>query len=269
MSVLDTGFTYGDSVYETMRTYGGRPFRLDRHLQRLRASAGRLGIAVPIGDEVLRRWAAELLARAANPESYLRITVSRGRGELSYNFDRVEGPTVVMVVKPFPAYPEAAYSEGVDVIVSSVRRNHPQALDPAIKASNLLNNILAIREAQARGAAEALLLNHAGFLAEGASTNVFLVRAGVVTTPPLDAGILAGITREIVLEVGRRLGLPLREEPVPAEALRAADEAFLTSSTREVMPIRTVDGQPVGTGKPGPLTRRLLAAFREEVARSG
>jgi branched-chain amino acid aminotransferase len=148
------------------------------------------------------------------------------------------------------------------VAAVSIRRNHPRALDPAIKSSNLLNNILAVREAQARGADEPVLLNHEGFLAEGASTNVFLARAGTLFTPPLAAGILAGITREVVIGLAAGLGLPVREEPLRLEDLLAADEAFLTSTTREVVPIQKVDETVIGPGRPGPLTRRVMEAFR-------
>lgn len=268
VSVLDNGFTFGDGVYETLRTYAGRPFRLDRHLERLRGSAARLGIALALGDGELRRRLEALLARAANPESYIRLIVTRGVGDISYNFDRVKGPTVVMAVKPFPAYPEHHFRDGVDAIVSSIRRNHPQALDPAIKSCNLLNNILAVREAQARGVGEAILLNQKGDVAEGASTNVFAVRAGALVTPPLDAGILAGITRDVVIEMGRRRGLDVREERLALSALLGADEAFLTSTTRELAPIRSVDGRPIGSGRPGPTTLALLSAFRAEAARA-
>jgi branched-chain amino acid aminotransferase len=268
VSVLDNGFTFGDGVYETLRTYAGRPFRLDRHLERLRGSAARLGIALALGDGELTRRLEALLARAANPESYIRLIVTRGVGDISYNFDRVKGPTVVMAVKPFPAYPEHHFRDGVDAIVSSIRRNHPQALDPAIKSCNLLNNILAVREAQARGVGEAILLNQAGDVAEGASTNVFAVRAGALVTPPLDAGILAGITRDVVIELGRRRGLDVREERLALSALLGADEAFLTSTTRELAPIRSVDGRPIGSGRPGPTTLALLSAFRAEAARA-
>jgi branched-chain amino acid aminotransferase len=267
VSILDNGFTFGDSVYETLRTYGGRPFLLDRHLARLRASASRLGIAIPRSDRELAGDLDELLRRADNAESYIRLIVTRGVGDISYSFDAVKGPTVVMAVKPYQPYPDRHYTDGVDVIVSSIRRNHPLALDPAIKSCNLLNNILAVRESQAKGAAEPILLNQAGELAEGASTNVFVVRAGVVTTPPLDAGILPGITRAFVLELGRDLGLTMREATLRAEDLIAAEEAFLTSTTREIVPIRAVDGRSVGAGKPGPTTRRLLAAFRERAPR--
>jgi branched-chain amino acid aminotransferase len=262
VSVLDNGFTFGDAVYETLRTYGGRPFELGRHLARLRASAARLGFSIPQDDGELGGRLSALLARAANVESYIRLIVSRGVGDISYHFERVGPPTVVMVAKPFEPYPEAAYEEGIAVAVVDIRRNSPRALDPAIKSCNLLNNILAVREAQGRGAEEALLLNERDELAEGASTNLFLVRSGSVQTPPLEAGILAGITRVVVLDLLRELGLPHGEGRVSVADLRAADEVFLTSSTREVMPVRTVDGRAVGDGRPGPATRRILAAFR-------
>lgn len=267
VSILDNGFTFGDAVYETLRTYGGRPFALDRHIARLRLSASRLGISIPQDDASLRGTLDELLARAANPESFVRLIVTRGLGDISYHFERVKGPTVVMAVKPFEGFPESSYTEGVPLALVSVRRNHRDALDPAIKSNNLLNNVLAVREAQAKGAVEGILLNQAGQVAEGASTNVFLVKGGVAITPPLEAGILHGITREVVLELARQAGIPAREEAVTPEALRQADEVFITSSTREVMPARTIDDRPVGDGKPGPVTRALIAAYRAAIER--
>lgn len=267
VSVLDNGFTFGDSVYETLRTYGGRPFLLDRHLARLRNSAARLGIQIPLTDEGFAARLKELLARAANPESYIRFIVTRGVGDITYNFDRVKGPTVVLAVKPYEPLPERHYQEGIPVILSSIRRNHPQALDPGIKSCNLLNNILAVREAQAKGALEPILLNQAGDVAEGASANVFLVKAGGLLTPPLEAGILPGITRMVVLELARQLGLATREDTVRVPELLAADEVFLTSTLKELAPIRHIDGRQVGNGKPGPVTLRLLRAYREYAAR--
>jgi branched-chain amino acid aminotransferase len=265
VSVFDNGFTFGDSVYETLRTYGGRPFALDRHLRRLRRSASRIAVDVPLGDDVLRGRLDALLAAAANPESYVRLIVTRGVGDVSYRFDRIHGPTVVMIAKPFEAPPEEAYSGGIAASLSSVRRNHRTALDPAIKSCNLLNNVLAVREAQGRGASEALMLNLEGDLAEGASSNVFLVRDGVVRTPSLDSGILPGITREIVLELLPSLGIEGREERLRADDLLGADEVFVTSSLREALPVRSVDGRLVGDGRPGPVTRRILAGFRDRV----
>lgn len=267
VSVLDNGFTFGDSVYETLRTYGGRPFHLDRHLRRLRQSAGRLAIAVPQADGELAGRVDEVLARAGNEESYIRLLVSRGVGDISYRFERVTGPTVVVLVKPYEAWPEECYTEGIDVVVSPVRRNHRLALDPAIKSCNLINNILAMQDAQARGAREAIMLNHEGDVAEGAGSNVFLVARGRLTTPPLEAGLLSGITREVVLELAGRLGIEAREDTVRVADLVQADEAFVTSTLKEVCPIRAMDGRPVGTGRAGAVTRRVLQAYREYAAR--
>lgn len=263
VSVLDNGFTYGDSVYEVLRTYGGRAFEPGRHFRRLRRSAGRLGFEVPVADAQLLAQVDALLARVPGGESYIRIIVTRGVGDCSYNFERVQGPTFVMIQKPLPPYPARHYEEGIRAAVVGVRRNHPRALDPAIKSSNLLNNILAVREAQSRGAEEPVLLNQEGFLTEGASTNVFVGRSGTLLTPPLSAGILAGITREVVLELLAGLGIPCREQPLHVEDLLGADEAFMTSTTREVVPVRQVDESRVGDGRPGPLTRRVMQAFRE------
>jgi branched-chain amino acid aminotransferase len=267
VSVLDTGFTFGDSVYETLRTYGARPFHLDRHLRRLRASAGRLGIPVPEGDEPFARDVDAVLARAGNPESYIRIMMTRGVGDVSYHFDRVQGPTRVVIVKPYEPVPERCYSEGVPVIVASVRRNSPRALDPAIKSGNLINNILAVREAQAAGAFEPILLNDNGEVAEGASANVFVVKDGACLTPPLFAGLLPGVTRQLLLEIGSGLRIPMREETLVVADLLAADEAFITSTLKEAVPVRAVDGKPVGEGRPGPVTLRLLKAYRDYASR--
>jgi branched-chain amino acid aminotransferase len=263
VSVLDNGFTFGDAVYETLRTYAGRPFHLDRHLERLRASADRLGFAPPFGDDVFARRLDELLARAGNDESYIRIILSRGEGDISYRFDRVKGPTLVMVVKPFEPPPERDYAEGIPVVIASVRRNHPRALDPAIKSNNLLNNILAVREGQARGATETILLNDGGEVAEGASSNVFVVKGGRVSTPPLAAGILSGITRRLVLDLCREAGIPASEETLRVADLLAADEVFITSTTKEAAPVTAIDGKPVGSGQPGPVHKRILQAYRD------
>jgi len=267
VSVLDNGFTFGDSVYETLRTYGGRPFHLDRHLARLRRSAARLGIEIPLGDDVFAERLAALLERARNDESYIRIIVTRGVGDISYHFDRVHGPTVVLAVKPYEPFPESTYTEGVAVIIASVRRNHPRALDPGIKSCNLLNNILAVREAQAKGAMEPILLNDVGEIAEGASTNVFIVKNDTVATPPLSAGILPGVTRQLLIEIGPTVGIPVREDSLSVQDLLGADEAFVTSTLKEAAPIRSVDGTPIGGGRPGPVTLRLLQAYRDYAQR--
>jgi branched-chain amino acid aminotransferase len=268
VSVMDNGFVFGDSAYETLRTYHGRPFELGRHLRRLRASTGRLGFAIPASDDDLGARLDALLARAQNAESYIRMIVSRGVGDMTYNFGRVQGPTVVMVAKPLEPFPETHQTQGIPVAIVSIKRNSPRALDPAIKTSNLLNNILATREAQAKGGFEALLLNEREELAEGAGSNVFVVRAGRVSTPPLSAGILAGITRELVFELARPLGIGVCEEVLSASDLLRADEAFITSTLKELTPIKSVDGRAVGSGTPGAVTLRLLAAYHEHALRA-
>jgi branched-chain amino acid aminotransferase len=267
VSVLDNGFTFGDGAYETLRTYGGRPFALARHLRRLRASVARLGFDLPLSDDELRARLEALLAAAGNAEAYIRLLVTRGVGDCSYHFERVQGPTVVMLTKPHVAPAERAYEEGVAVALVDVRRNSPRALDPAIKASSLLNNVLATRAAQAHGAFEALMLNEQGEVCEGAGSNVFVVRQGRVSTPPLAAGILAGITREILMELAPAAGHVVHEQTLTVAELRAADEAFLTSTLKEVLPIGALDGLAVGNGHPGPVTRALLAAYRAYAAR--
>jgi branched-chain amino acid aminotransferase len=261
VSVLDNGFAFGDSVYEVMRTYSGQVFEPGRHFRRLRASAARLGFEIPGTDAELLRQVDALVARAGAGEHYVRIIVSRGVGDCSYDFRNLGAPTVVMIQKPLAAVPARHYEEGIRVAAVSIRRNHPRALDPAIKSSNLLNNILAVREAQARGCDEPLLLNQEGYLAEGASTNVFVVMEGALLTPPLSAGILAGITREVVIELASGLGMPCHQKPLHLDTLLGADEAFVTSTTREIVPVRQVDDALVGDGRPGPYTSRLMDAF--------
>jgi branched-chain amino acid aminotransferase len=260
--VLDHGFVFGDSVYEVVRTYGGHPFETTRHFRRLRASADRLGIAIAASDEELLARIRDLLDRAGEVESYVRIVVTRGVGNSSYDFDSVVGPTVVMMQKELVPIPERDYTEGIQVSLVDVRRNHPTTLDPAMKSSNLLNNIMALRQAQARGAQEAVLLNLDGFVAEGSSTNVFVVEGGRLHTPPLSAGILAGITRQVVIELAASEGVPVTEADLRLEDLLGADEAFLSSTTREVMPIRQVDDALIADGRPGEITEQLLRAFR-------
>jgi branched-chain amino acid aminotransferase len=221
-----------------------------------------LGITIPRPDVALAEDLDLLLARAANPESYIRIIVSRGVGEISYRFDRVKGPTIVMAARAYEPFADAQYRDGIAAILSSVRRNSPRALDPAMKSCNLINNILAVREAQAKGAAEPIMLNEAGEVAEGASSNVFVVERGTLLTPPLEAGILPGVTRELVLEIAAAEKVPAREEMLDVERLLAADEAFVTSTLKELMPIATIDGKRIGKGRAGPVTTRLLEAYR-------
>lgn len=272
VAVFDHGFLFGEGIYETLRTYGREPFLFDRHLRRLRHSASLLALDVPWSDADL--LAAVRKTMDAQPglsgssgveEAYIRILVTRGVGDLSYNPAACPQPSLVIIVKPFPGQPERTFSQGIKIALVSVRRNHPQALNPQIKSNNLINNALAMQEAIRRGAEEALMLNQAAELAECAQSNVFLVRAGAIRTPPLSAGLLPGVTREYVLELAARLGLDAREARLTPEDLKAAEEVFITGTTREVTPVVAVDDYRVGAGTPGPITTKLLTEFRARV----
>ena len=265
--VLDHGFLYGEGVYEVCRTYHGRLFLFDRHLRRLRASAGMLALPVPftnveIGGHVERTLAAAGLGPGAGVEAYVRLLLTRGVGEISYDPSTCPQPSFVIIVREHVPLPPTAYDHGVRVALVSVVRNHPGALDPLIKSNNLLNPAMAMQEALKRGAFEAVMRNYRGELAECSQSNLFVVRDRAVLTPPLGAGLLAGITREFLFEIGRDIGVPFSEATLHDPDLLAADEAFLTSTTREIVPIVGVDDRTVGSGRPGPVTRALLDAFR-------
>lgn len=265
VSVFDHGFLFGAGIYETLRTYHRAPFLLDRHLRRLRASADAIGLSVPLGDGQFAARIDETMAAAQGTgESYVRLVVTRGVGALSYDPAVCPAPTVVVIVMPHVEPPPALRAEGIQVTVSSVIRNHPRALDPRIKSNNLLNNALAMQEALRRGASEALMRNHRGELSECAQSNFFLVRRGEALTPPLESGLLEGVTRNFLFEIGRAAGVPVRETILRDADLDAADEAFVTSSTREVLPVTAIDGRQVGAARPGPVTRALAREYRRQ-----
>lgn len=266
ISVFDHGFLYGEGVYEVLRTYDGEPFLFERHMRRLRASAGMLALDVPPTDTDLHASISSTIAAAAlgtdGREAYIRVLVTRGVGDISYDLDTCPVPTVVIIVKPHVDPPTSAYAEGVMVSLVGVMRNHPGSVNPIIKSNNLLNNALGSQEASRRGAFEGVMRNYRGEIAECSTSNIFAVKDGVVITPPLTAGLLAGITREFLFEVADEAGIPMREQVMQDADLLGADEAFLTSTTREVVPIVRVDAQVIGTGRPGPITQALLEAFR-------
>jgi len=268
--VFDHGFLYGEGIYETLRTYAREPFLVERHLRRLRHSAALMDLPVPYADADLIKHMRDTMAgqpaSAQQSEAYVRVLLTRGVGELTYNPSATPAPTLVVIVKPFPGQPARTFTDGIKVSLVGIRRNHPQALNPMIKSNNLINNALAMQEALRHGAEEALMQNQSGELVECAQSNVFLVKGGVALTPPLTAGLLPGITREFILELAHEIGIPAREARLVPSDIEAADEAFLTGTTREVTPIVAVDERRIGTGKPGPITQRLLSAFRERVA---
>lgn len=267
VSVFDRGFLYGDSVFETIRTYGGRPFALAEHLARLERSAGRVYIDLPVPTSQLAREIDAALAAAANPESYIRLIVTRGSGPLGLDTGFEAKPLRAIIVAPLvPPAPEL-YDEGIAVVTYRTQRV-AEATDAAgTKVGNYLVAVLAMRRAREAGASEALIVDHSGAVVEGATSNVFLVRDGVLSTPPESAGILPGVTRAKLLDVAADLGVRVEERPLPVAEVLGADEVFVSSSIRELLPVVRVDGQPIGACRPGPVSRRLLQAFREKASK--
>jgi branched-chain amino acid aminotransferase len=262
--VFDHGFLYGEGIYETLRTYDGRLFLFDRHMRRLRNSARLIDLTIPFTDEELASDIRDTIATATldGNEAYVRVLVTRGVGELTYDIQATPRPSWVIIVKPLPSPATEIYERGVKVALVDVVRNHPQSVNPMIKSNNLMNSALAAQQALKRGAFEAVMRNYRGELTECTQSNLFIVKNGAALTPPLESGLLPGITREFLFEIGGDAGIEVREQILRDDDLFAADEAFLTSTTREVLPIVSVDDRNIGEGTPGPITLKLLNAFR-------
>jgi branched-chain amino acid aminotransferase len=265
VSVYDRGFLYGDAVFEVLRTYAGVPFALGEHVARLRRSADRVLIAMPISDADLAAEITRAIEAAKNSESYARVVLTRGAGPLGLDPELASAPLRVILVEPVHPPPREAYADGVALATIHTKRAVDDTAAAGAKVSNYLANLLAVHEAKKRGAAEALIIDAHGHVVEGASSNIFVARGGTLVTPPESEGILAGITRAHVIELARALGVPCDLRALFPTDLYGADEAFITSSVREVIPAVIVDGRRIGDGKPGPLTRRLHRAFRERV----
>jgi len=269
--VYDHGFVYGEGVYETLRTYNGQPFLFDRHVRRLRKSADMLALAVPLTDPQIDARFRETMRTAGlgdgpGREAYIRILVTRGIGELTYDPAATPTPSIVVIVKPHVDPPREVFERGVTVALVPIVRNHPGSVNPLIKSNNLLNNALAMQEAFRRGGFEGVMRNYKGELAECTQSNLFIVKNGAAITPPIDAGLLPGITRAFLFEVGAEAGIPVREAVLHDADLFGADESFLTSTTREVVPIVQVDDRKIGTGTPGPVTQALHDGYRRKAA---
>jgi len=267
VSAYDRGFIYGDSAYETIRCYQGVPFLFAEHWRRLGASCRQLGIPIAWSARRQEAHLRRLLRRARLRSAHVRIVVTRGVGEIRMAPERGLAPNLLFYAQPYRPLPENLYARGAPMALVTRRRNPIVSLDPRIKSSNLLNNVLASIEAARRGAFEALMRNPDGFLAEGASSNLFLVKNGTLLTPPLGEGILSGITRAVISKLALDDRIPLRERHLRERDLWTCDEAFITSTLKEVLPMRTCNGRKVGGGRPGPVTLRLLAAYREYTRR--
>lgn len=268
VSVFDRGFLYGDSVFETVRTYSGRPFALDAHLERLRWSASRVYIELPVGIDVLRAEVLRTLEAANNPESMIRVMVTRGKGELGLDPALATDPTRVIIVAPLHPPPPEAYARGVKVVTFRTQRIADATDAAGAKIANYLIAVLATRQARRTGAVEALIVDSQGRVVEGTSSNVFAVMGGRLLTPPDELGILPGITRARVLEAAQALRIAVEFRALEVEELLAADEVFISSSIREILPVVGVDASTVGSGGPGPLTVELLRKFRENVSKA-
>jgi branched-chain amino acid aminotransferase len=261
--VYDHGFVYGEGVYETLRTYNKVPFLYDRHMHRLRQSAARILLDVPFEDGTLLSWIGQTIAAAGElNEAYIRILLTRGVGDLNYDPKSTPTPTTVIIVKPFEPPAPRVYNDGIRISLVDMLRNHPKSVNPLIKSNNLLNNALAMQAAYRAGAEEALMCNFRGELTECSQANFFMVRGGSALTPKSEAGLLEGVTRAFIFELGRELGIEVREETLHPKDLETADEMFITSTTRELSPVVNVDGRQVGSGKPGPVTKKLLDRYQ-------
>jgi branched-chain amino acid aminotransferase len=261
ISVYDHGLLYGDGVFEGIRVYGGKVFRLAQHIDRLYDSARAIRLEIPLNREQMSDAVLSTVKANAKHDGYIRLLVTRGAGYLGLDPRKATNPQVIVIVDDITMYPAELYENGMEIVTVSTIRNHPSALSPRIKSLNYLNNIMAQIEAVQAGCLEALMLNHKGEVAECTGDNFFVVRDGAVRTPPVDAGILEGITRDAVIELARAGGIPVAETALTTYDVYTADECFLTGTAAEVVPVVKCDGRTIGTGKPGPITRQLREQF--------
>ncbi|HLF85718.1 MAG TPA: branched-chain-amino-acid transaminase [Nitrospiria bacterium] len=266
VSVFDHGLMYGDGIFETLRSYNGTVFRIDSHIDRLFGSAEMIRLAIPKGKDELKEVIYQSLKINNLKEAYIRISITRGEGEIGLDPDLCKEPTIIVISKPLTPYQEEIYRMGVRIIISAVRRMPAEALDPAIKSLNFLNNIMARISTKDKKAFDALMLNAQGYITETTTANIFIVKKGLLITPPLSSGILKGITRSAIILISRSIGIDLLEQDILPSDLYKADETFLTNTSLEIMPVVEVDGNLIADGRPGEITGRLLGEYRSLVA---
>ncbi|AKP46267.1 MULTISPECIES: branched-chain-amino-acid transaminase [Bacillus] len=269
ISVYDHGFLYGDGVFEGIRMYKGVVFRLKEHIDRLYDSAKSIMLNIPKTKEEMTQIIVDTLKKNELEDAYIRVVVSRGVGDLGLDPNNCKGPQIIVIAEPLALYPKELYETGIEIVTVASRRNRSDVLPPQVKSLNYLNNILVKIEAQLANASEALMLNDQGYVAEGSGDNIFIVKNGVVKTPPAYVGALEGITRNTIIEIGRKLGFDVREETMTRHDVYSADEVFLTGTAAEIISVVKVDGRVIGDGKPGEYTKKLLDAFREYVTTDG
>lgn len=269
ISVYDHGLLYGDGVFEGLRSYSGTVFRLSEHLDRLYQSARAIMLTIPMTKEEMTAAVEQTIARNNLSDAYVRLVITRGAGSLGIDPGRTSDPQVIVIADHITLYPKELYENGLEIVTAATIRNHAAALNPRIKSLNYLNNIMAKIEGQLAGCQEALMLNERGEVAECTGDNIFIVSGGVLLTPPIDAGILEGITRNAVIELGQQAGMEVRQTTLTRHDIYVADECFLTGSAAEVIPVIKLDGRPIGSGSVGQITQQLSAAFHRLVRGGG
>jgi branched-chain amino acid aminotransferase len=269
ISVFDHGLLYGDGVFEGIRFYHDRVFRLEQHIDRLWDSAKAIALEIPLTRSALIEATLETIRQNDLHDGYIRLIVTRGVGSLGLSPDSCRRPSVIIIAATISLYPESLYQKGLTMVTCSVRRVPPAALSPRIKSLNYLNNVLGKIEAQNAGAAEGVMLNEQGYVAECTGDNLFLVKNGTLSTPSVNAGLLAGITRDVVFELARKNNIPVKEEDLTRYDILVADECFLTGTAAEVIAAVQLDRRLIGTGQPGPITLKLVEEFRELTRSTG
>jgi branched-chain amino acid aminotransferase len=265
ISVYDHGLLYGDGVFEGIRIYDGKIFRLEQHVDRLYESARSILLEIPLSKEKMTEAIVSTVKANQRQNGYIRLVVTRGSGSLGLDARKCTDPQVIIIVDDISLYPRELYESGISLVTVPTIRNHPDAVNPRVKSLNYLNNILARMEAVQAGCVEALMLNHKGEVAECSGDNIFIVKRGVLKTPSLDAAILEGVTRNTVIELARAADMPVQETELTRHDIYTADECFLTGTAAEIVPVVKCDGRAIGTGKPGPITRQLRERFQRLV----
>ena len=261
VSILDRGFTYGDAIFETLRSYDGKVYRLTDHLKRLYENAQRIHLDIPLTQKEIEAVIHATLKANRNPEAYIRLTVSRGEGNPGLLIDPDQLPTLIVLVMPFKPIPAQLYRDGVTVALFENAAQKTSGLTRQVKSCNYLSQILVRESAERKQAREGILLDADGYITEGTTSNIFIVKDGQLLTPPINEYVLAGVTRQVVLELARKLGIPFSERPLSRSELYDADEAFLTNTSIEILPVTRADHSLIGAGVPGDITNSLRQAF--------
>ncbi|MEM1157282.1 MAG: branched-chain-amino-acid transaminase [Verrucomicrobiota bacterium] len=269
ISVFDHGLLYGDGIFEGIRAYNRRVFRMEEHIDRLFDSAKAILLTIPMSKEEITEAVLDTLRQNDVSEGYIRLVVTRGKGYLGLSPDRCKTPSVFIIAAKLELYPKEYYENGLSVVTVPTTRTNPSALNPAVKSLNYLNNIMAKVEGKLAGVEEVIMLNSEGLVAECSGDNIFVMKRGMLYTPPIYMGALGGITRDVIIQLAHKLDIPIQEQPLTRYDLFVADEMFLTGTGAEVIPVVQVDGRVIGDGKPGEKSRQLLDAFHHETQNTG